>query len=239
MSVEKDQCAICGREATMNLTNTGETYCISCFNQVMNDPVLRRQRANIGRGGERRLVRDGLTMELMDEAAAKKRKKIPRNFVPFRSEEFNIEFYYPDSWIPNLEIPMALIALFVPRNMLKGKFNANVTVGVRDLSGVKINKVEYTKTNIDDIKRLLTNQGVKKFKMKETNQLEIAERPARRLIYGGRTEPFGMKLDLMWVNYTTLINSVEYMFTLTSDKKDHKNLLKILEQIIETVRLIE
>ncbi|MFX1334487.1 MAG: hypothetical protein ACFFAM_08580 [Promethearchaeota archaeon] len=239
MSVEKDQCAICGSEATMSLSNTGESYCISCFNQVMNNPVLRRQRANIGRGGERRLVRNGLTIELIDEAVAKKRKNIPRNYILFRSEEFNIEFYYPDDWILNPEIPMALLAIFAPRNILKGKFKANLTVGVRDLSGININKDRYTQTDVENLKRLLTNQGVQKFKMKEIKNVKVAERPAHRLIYGGRTESMGMKFDLMWVNYTTLIKSIEYIFTLTSDKKDHKLLLNILEKIIETVKLIE
>ncbi len=72
-------------------------------------------------------------------------------------------------------------------NILKGKFNANITIGARDLSGVKINKDKSIKINVDNLKRLLTSQGVQKFKMKEIKQVEIAERPACRLIYGGRT----------------------------------------------------
>ncbi|MFX1518130.1 MAG: hypothetical protein ACFFC6_17670 [Promethearchaeota archaeon] len=236
---EKDQCAICGREAKMSLVNTGEIYCETCFNRVLNDPVLRKQRANIGRGGERRLIRDGLSIGVLDEAVEKKRKKIPNNFLPFRTEEFNLEFYYPDNWNPNYEVPMALIALFAPRDILRGDFNANLSISARNLSRVHINTEEFTKTNVENIKRLLTNQGVQKFKIKENKKVKVAERPASRLIYEGRVTQFGMKFNLVWVNYTALIDSVEYMFTLTSDKKDHKNLLKILEQIIETVRLIE
>ncbi len=68
MGVKNDQCAICGKEATIHLSNTGEAYCASCINQVLSDPVLRKQRANIGRGGERRLVQDGWSIYVIDEA---------------------------------------------------------------------------------------------------------------------------------------------------------------------------
>lgn len=155
-----------------------------------------------------------------------------------------MEFYYPDDWIPNLKVPFALIALTIPQSLLKGKFNANLTVGTRNLSGVAQNKEWHSKFDVDNLKRLLTSQGVRKFKMKNIQEVKIAGKPARRLIYGGKTETYGMKFDMMWVNYTMHItnknnnNSVEYMFTLTSEKKDHISLLKILEQIIETVSLI-
>jgi hypothetical protein len=134
---------------------------------------------------------------------------------------------------------MSLIALFAPREILKGNFNANLTVSGRVLSGY-LDMEEYPKADVDSIKRLLTNQGVQKFKMMKEKQFKIhAEWPAQQLIYGGAVVQLGMKFDLVWVSFTLLIDPVEYMFTLTSDKKDHKNLLKILEQIIETVRPIE
>lgn len=42
MRVDNKKCAICGRPATVNLTNTGESYCEVCIQRVLSVPVLKR-----------------------------------------------------------------------------------------------------------------------------------------------------------------------------------------------------
>lgn len=204
------------------------SYYVTQFTKVLKKTDMNKIKLNIGFGLVVATIigivpLPGLTAQLKSENFHQLTKQNNRDFLTYNNSENNLSIRYPDNWIKKEEENGVMF--ISPKENSEDIFQENIGVTVQTLANSTVTLEQITAASLEQLKNMITD-----FSLVSSTQINLANMPAKKLIYTGKFGNFNIK----WLQVIALEKDKFYIITYTAEASTYNNALNLVEEMIDS-----
>lgn len=155
-------------------------------------------------------------------------KQQTSNLISYNNSAQKLRIQYPRTWTKKEQSAGALVVFLSPKENSSDKFQESLGLVVRNLPVQILSLDQMTELTLQHLKRSITD-----FNLVSSNSINLANGPARQIVYTGKREGVNVKCMLV----STLKDNRMYVIVYTAETGKYPNFLSTVQQMLNSFRI--